>query len=258
MQIILSPSKTQNFDTSAALVTKSPRFLTKTAVLAKHLKSYSVTDLSKLMKMSNKLAEQTYADFQNWTIEHEANSQAKLKAAIYAYQGAAFSGFELSQYQAADLDYLDKHINIISGFYGLLSALDLIQAYRLELGLRLAFKNKQKQYKNLYEYWQQDINNALAEKGEMIINLASLEYSKIIDKKRFEIINIEFKVKKDNKLRTVGIYAKQQRGSFANWLMKNRIESTDALKKYENAGFRFKGAGSSQNSLLFVKNISTN
>ncbi len=258
MQIILSPSKTQNFYTGASLVTKSPRFLTKTAVLAKHLKSYSVADLSKLMKMSDKLAEQTYADFQNWTIEHEPSSQAKLGVAIYAYRGAAFSGFELSQYQADDLDYLDKHVNIISGFYGLLSALDLIQAYRLELGLRWAFKNKQKQYKNLYEYWQQDINNALAEKGETIINLASLEYSKIIDKKRLKIIDIEFKIKKDNKLKTVGIYAKQQRGSFANWLIKNRIESTEALKKYQNAGFRFEGIGSSQNSLLFVKNVNAN
>lgn len=257
MQIILSPSKTQSFNTKVSLNAKAPKFVNKTADLAKLLKTYSATDLAQIMKMSDKLAEQSYQNFQNWVIEHNPNSQPKLSPAIYAYQGAAFSGFELSEYQADDLDYLDKHINILSGLYGVLSPLDLIQAYRLELGLKLAFKIKQKQYKNLYEYWFEDINNSLAGKGKKIINLASLEYSKIIDKKRFEIVNIEFKVKKDNKLKTVGIYAKQQRGKFANWFVKNKIKSLNELNKYHSDGFEFEKIGSSQNNLLFIKNMDT-
>lgn len=253
MQVILSPSKTQSFDTQATAKAKLPKFLAKTENLVEHLKAYSVDELASLMKISDKLALQTFKDFKNWRTEYRPDSQTKFSAAIYAYQGVAFSGFELEQYSPDDLAFLDEHINILSGLYGVLSSLDLIQAYRLELGLKLVFEINQKQYKNLYDYWRNDINDILAQKTKIIINLASLEYSKIIDKKRFKVVNIEFKINKNNKLKTVAIYAKQQRGRFTNWIVKNKIESLQELEEYHNDGFEFRGLGSSLNNLLFVK-----
>ena len=252
MQIILSPSKTQSFSASNNLKSKLPVFLEKANDLAKILKGYSADDLATLMKMSSKLAVQTFTNYQAW----DANGLANGRQAIFAYQGAVYSGFDLENYSPEDFSFLDSHINILSGLYGVLSPLDLIQAYRLDVGQKLGFELDGIKYTNLYKYWSSDLNQYFLDRlepNEALLNLASLEYSKMLDKKLFNFVDLDFKVLKDNKLKTIGIYAKQQRGRMANWIVKRKINDIKSLENYTDDGFGFDGVGSSPEKLLFVK-----
>jgi len=255
MQIILSPSKTQSFSYNYRVKAKAPVFLDKANYLAEILKSYTKDQLAKLMNISSKLAEQSWQNFQNWDIEHLPSNSTP---AIHAYKGAVYSGFELEGYSSDDFDFLNSRVNILSGLYGVLAALDLIKPYRLDVGQKLEFVVDKKKYVNLYEYWGKEVNGYLAAKSqsdEVLLNLASNEYSKMISKKSFNFVEVDFKVLKDDKLKTIGIYAKQQRGRMANWIVKNRISDIKSMEKYRNDGFVFSEFGSSPSKLLFIKKL---
>ncbi len=263
MQIILSPTKTQAFSEvsglqAGQLTVSEPRFLKQTNALAKVLKQYSLKELESLMKISPRIAKHSSKAFESWRLEHKQIIPNETAPAISAYKGISFSGFELENYSSQDFEFANKHINILSGFYGVLSPLDVIRSYRLELGLSWSFEANGRSYRNLYDYWRDDVNDYLAEKlsgGDVLLNLASQEYAKIIDKKRFFMVTVDFKVIKDKKLKTVSVYAKQQRGRLANWIVKNRVEDIAEIKNYRNDGFSYESSLTQSGHILFTKKI---
>jgi len=261
MQVILSPTKTQVFsnvfkDESPRFMVRPPRFLSRTHALAELLKRLSVNELEKLMKISPKLAGATFEAVESWRLEHNQIIPNETAPAIFAYRGSSFSGFELDKYTTQDFEFANSYLNILSGFYGVLAPLDIIRSYRLELGLSWSFSVNGKVYKNLYDYWREDVNNYLVEKlssSDVLLNLASQEYSKIIDKKRFFIVTVDFKTLNNKKLKTIATFAKQQRGRLADWIVANRVENIAEIKDYSNDGFSYEPTLSQSGYILFIK-----
>ena len=256
--ILLSPSKTQDFLTpSPTKRSKKLIFPNETEQLSKVLKKLSKKELAELMHVSPKLAELTYGRFKNWN-GNFSSKDSGYKQALFAFKGDVYKAFDDEKYTADDISYMEKNIKIISGFYGLLTPLTNIKPYRLEMGTKLSFKVGVHEYKSLYQYWREVLTAKLMKEmqgDELLINLASVEYSKAIDLKQFgeRVVNIQFKVSKNGVPKTVAIFAKRQRGQMAYWVTKNRVETVAGLKKYRNDGFAFSKDLSSNNNLVFVK-----
>lgn len=255
MLILLSPSKTQDFE-NKPLITESkiPRFLPETTKLSKVMKEFSANDLSKLMKVSEKISELNFKRFQNWNAYFLQSENAK--QAIFAFKGDVYRGFDLDNWTMADYNFAENSLRIISGFYGLLTPQTLIKPYRLEMGTRLKFGK----YKNLYEFWREKLTKNLAidfesTNAKLILNLASVEYSKAINLAKFgdKVIDIDFKVMKNGEYKTIGIYAKRQRGEMSNWIIANKITHKNDLSDYSGSGFNFSRDLSETNRLVFVK-----
>ena len=254
MIVLLSPSKTQDFITPPSLFLqgKDLPFPQKTNFLADLLEEYSSEDLQKLMKISPKLAERTVQDFQEW------KNSRKEKPAISTFRGDVYRGFELKKYTEEDFSFLEKTVRILSGFYGMITPNTLIRPYRLEMGTRLSLSQAGKEYKNLVSFWKEDLTKKLAgevSSKEIIVNLASLEYSNALDLSAFgdQVLDIDFKVEKKGILKTIGIFAKRQRGRMANWIVQKRITETKHLEEYQNDGFVFTKDLSQERKMVFVK-----
>lgn len=255
MLILLSPSKTQDFE-NKPLITESKisRFLQETTKLSKVMKNFSATDLSKLMKVSEKIAKLNFDRFQSWNADFSQSENEK--QAIFAFKGDVYRGFDLENWTPEDYNFAESSLRIISGFYGIITPQTLIKPYRLEMGTRLKFGK----YKNLYEFWSEKLTKKLAKELEknnekIILNLASNEYSKAVNLAKFgdKVIDIYFKVMKNGKYKTIGIYAKRQRGKMANWVIENKITKKDDLVYYPDNNFKFSDKLSNNNGLVFVK-----
>lgn len=262
--ILISPSKTQDFSEEAPITSGvKPEFIKETKSLHKILKSYSSTRLSKLMKVSDKLAELNYERFQKWSSAFSKQTINKLgeynfKQSIFAFRGDVYSAFSDSTFSKGEINYMQDNLLILSGFYGLLKPLTFIRPYRLEMGTRINFSIKKTEYSNLYEYWRSILTASLAKSlksKELIINLASVEYSRVINFSEIENkkIDIKFQNMKNGKPKTIGIYAKQQRGRMSVWIIKNKVESIAGLKKYKNDGYVYSKKLSSDDELVFLK-----
>ncbi len=187
MKIILSPSKSQDFD-SPAPTEKGIELLfpTKTKLLVSNLQKYTKQDLMNTMSISEKLAELNKTRYQNW-------NKALEKQALFAFTGDVYQAFMDSLPSSKELTYLEKHVRIISGLYGVLTPLTLMKPYRLEMGRKIPITNKKEQYKNLYEFWRETVTDYFKQEDH-IINLASNEYSKVINESQLKakIITIVF------------------------------------------------------------------
>ena len=264
MLILLSPSKTQDF-TSAPLIYdfKNSEFLAETENLAKIMRKFSAKNLGKLMKISPKLSELNFQRFQNWNADfsREKNGDTyNFKQAIFAFKGDAYRGFDLDNWKKEEYNFAESSLRIISGFYGILTPQTLIKPYRLEMGTRLKFSIDGIEYPNLYKFWQEKLTNYILRDFEsrnagLILNLASVEYSKAINLAKFQdkVYNVDFKVLKNGEYKIVAIHAKRQRGEMSNWIIKNKIEKLADLSAYSNSGFSFSRDLSEQNRLVFVK-----
>ena len=254
MLFLLSPAKSLNFDidTSAGKST-IPSFLSDTENLISILKKISAQDLSQLMKISDKLASLNYQRFQDFTTPFTAKNS---KPAIFVFDGDVYDGIDVENYSKEDLDFAQCHLRILSGFYGALRPLDLIQPYRLEMGIAL----KNARGKNLYQFWQEKITNYLnAELSKSpentLLNLASEEYFSVVDTKKIKgrIINIIFKEKKGSDYKIVGIFAKKARGLMADFIIKNKITKAEMLKKFTINGYKFHPKFSDKNNWCFCR-----
>ena len=251
MLIVVSPAKKLGMDKKEVVGTATqPQFMDETKALVDILREKSSKDLQNLMKISEKLGdlnEQRYQDFETPFTPDNA------KQAIYAFQGDTYIGLDAETLSKDDAVYAQDHLRILSGLYGLLRPLDLMQAYRLEMGTKL----QNGQGKDLYQFWGDKITKSLNKdaKGAPVINLASNEYISAIqpDNLKGGMITPVFKEMKDNGPKVIGLFAKRARGMMARYIIQNRIEDTEHLKDFDVDGYQFQPKASSETELVFLR-----
>jgi len=250
---VVSPAKSLDFETQVDVKPTQPRLLECTNELIDVLRKKEPSDIKELMSISDNLAELNVSRYHQFEPEHNV---ANSKSSVFAFQGDVYQGLKAEEFDHGDLDYAQKHFRILSGLYGLLRPLDLIQPYRLEMGTKLAFDD----YKTLYDYWDTKILNLLiadlkAQGDNVLVNLASNEYFKSIDKKHPEVqvIDIEFKDWKSDKYKIVSFYAKKARGYMSRFIIQNRLTKVEELKEFNYEGYYFDPAESSEKKLAFKR-----
>jgi cytoplasmic iron level regulating protein YaaA (DUF328/UPF0246 family) len=241
MLFIISPAKSLDFNPQN-LPSKfsNPLFLQKSYELILNLRRKTEQDLKSLMKISDNLAKLNFERYKNFTLPFDINNS---KPALYVFNGDVYESIDVENYNQEDIQFAQNNLRILSGLYGVLKPLDLIQPYRLEMGTKL----QNSKGKNLYEFWQKDIVDYFNEEIEknnskFIVNLASNEYSNVIDQKNLQadLINITFKNNKDGIYKNIGIFAKRARGMMANFIIKNKVNNLDDLKLFNESGYKFK------------------
>lgn len=249
MILIISPSKTQDFSTTPCAAFTQTRQMDFSIELMSILKRKSEAQIATLMSLSEKLAKLNFDRFQSFQTPF---TLANAKQALLAFKGDVYNGIDASSLNEDDLNFAQGKVRMLSGLYGVLRPLDLIQPYRLEMGTKLA-NNKGK---NLYEFWGDDVSEVLNEdESELIINLASNEYFKSIDKKTLKanILNIAFKEKKGDVYKIIGIFAKRARGLMVNYIIRNRLNAPEALKDFTDEGYQFSSEYSSNSTWVFTR-----
>jgi uncharacterized protein len=254
MIILLSPAKSLNFETPIPPIKPTiPTFTQDSKKLADNFKKLSAQDLEKLMKISPKLAELNWQRFQEFSLPFTNKNS---KPALFLFDGDVYQAMEIAGYNQKDLEFAQNNLRILSGLYGALKPLDLMQAYRLEMGT----KTKAILGKSLPQFWQEKLANFLNselenQKEKTIINLASEEYSSAVDSKKInaQIINIIFKENKGDTYKTIGIFAKKARGLMANFIIKNKIEKSTDLKNFKIENYSFKKEFSDNSNWHFYR-----
>lgn len=250
MLILISPAKTLDYSTPNFKEFTHPDFPSDIKALVSVMKKKSAKEISELMHVSENLAvlnEERYKTFQKeFTTENS-------KQALLAFKGDVYTKIEVDSYTSDDFEFAQNHLRILSGLYGLLKPLDLIQPYRLEMGTRLETKKG----KNLYEYWDKKIAKAInvAASGRPIVNLASQEYFKAVDLKTLKtpVVNIHFKEFKNGTYQVIGLFAKQARGMMTDFAIKNRIENPQDLKSFNQEGYEFSSPMSGKSDWVFIR-----
>lgn len=238
MKILLSPAKSLNLERTLPIKKYTlPGFLDKTEVLAQKMKQASQSDLKEWMSISDKLAELNYTRFQEFNIEHHPQNA---RPAIFTFDGDVYDGVKAYELNEDDIHRLQDRLRILSGLYGILRPLDLMQPYRLEMGTKLNTKNAD----DLYQFWKETLTenlNAEIEKDELVVNLASQEYSKAINKSSIKGKWVEpvFKDYKNGKLKIISFYAKKARGFMTNYLAKIENPGYDDILKFNEEGYGF-------------------
>jgi len=253
MIILLSPAKTLDLSSVKHPAATQPRLLEDSKTLVKALKKKKATDLKKLMKVSDNIANLNVERFQSFTTPFtEENS----KPAILAFKGDVYTGLDADSFNKTELNFSQKYVRILSGLYGVLKPLDLMQPYRLEMGTSL----QTGKLKNLYEFWDNRITDLLNEdfkksKSTVFLNLASQEYMKSVQKDRLEgpLVNIHFKENRDGKLKVIAFNAKKARGAMTNLIVKNKIKSVSGLYGLVVNGYVYDENLSDKENLCFVK-----
>ena len=252
MKIVISPAKSLNFESKSPSEQYSqPIFLKEAERLNKILKKKSVRSLSKLMSISSALGQLNYERNQNWELPYDLKNA---KQAVFAFTGEVYRGLDANSIPVEDLNFLQDHLRILSGQYGILKPLDLMQAYRLEMGTKLKVGVKP----NLYKFWgdkiTKSINAELAE-GELFINLASNEYFKVIQAKdlKVPVITPVFKDFKNGEYKMIMTFAKLARGLMVRYIVDHKITDLDGLKGFNYNGYGFDQNLSSNSELVFTR-----
>ncbi|UYO75693.1 peroxide stress protein YaaA [Halomonas qinghailakensis] len=254
MLSVISPAKTLDFETpSTTEKVTQPDFLEHSKPLIDILRGYSPQQLSDLMGISDKLAGLNAARFADWQPPFTLDNA---KPAVQAFQGDVYTGLKANTFSDDDNRFAQKHLRILSGLYGLLRPLDLIQAYRLEMGTKLPNDAGN----DLYAHWKPTLthalNNAIEESGSnVLVNLASNEYFKAIDTKKLSarVITPVFKDEKNGSFKIISFYAKKARGLMSAWIIQQRINDPDQLTAFDVAGYRFDPAASQGDTLVFTR-----
>ncbi|WP_026950993.1 peroxide stress protein YaaA [Algoriphagus mannitolivorans] len=250
MLILISPAKTLDYSDPHIQKFTQPDFGSDVKTLVQAMKKKSAREIAELMDISENLAQLNEQRYKNFQKEFSFENS---KQALLAFKGDVYTKIDVDNYSFQDFEFAQNHLRILSGLYGLLKPLDLIQPYRLEMGTRLETKKG----KNLYEYWGTKIAKAinLAAEGEPIINLASQEYFKAVDLKalKSKVITIHFKEFKNGKYQIVGFFAKQARGMMTNFAIKNKITDPEALKAFHDEGYEFSEPQSNSEEWVFVR-----
>ena len=252
MKIIISPAKSLDFESKVPTdIYTQPRFLEQSKKLNKKLKTLSKKNLSDLMKISDDLSALNYERNQTWETPF---TKENAKQAIYSFTGAVFKGIDVNSLSAKKIPVLQERLRILSGLYGLLKPLDLIQPYRLEMGTRLKVGSTE----NLYKFWNDTLANSLNEEledDELLVNLASTEYFKALPKKTLKVpmITPVFKDLKNGEYKIVMTYAKMARGLMVRYIIDNDVKTIEGLKSFNIDKYRFSESLSSETELVFTR-----
>ncbi|MBN2347409.1 MAG: peroxide stress protein YaaA [Bacteroidales bacterium] len=254
MITIISPAKNLNFN--AQNVTDKytiPVFLEESEKIIKRLKTLSPKNIAALMNVSSKIADLNYSRFQQWQPDL---TLPEAKQAVLAFNGEVYNGLKAYTLTAADLDFAQDHLRILSGLHGILRPLDLIRPYRLEMSTKIKIGRKN----NLYEFWDKKIHKHLfnllaSHKEKIIINLASNEYAKaaLLNNFKQRVITPVFKELKDDQYNVITIYAKKARGLLTRYILKNRINDPQQLKMFEEEGYFYQENLSTKNEWVFTR-----
>lgn len=252
MKIVISPAKSLNFETAlpTSKYTES-EFLKESRQIQKVLKQQSPNDLAELMHISTKLADLNWQRNQDWKTPFTAGNA---RPAIYAFDGDVYTGLDAYSIPTEKLENLQNSLRILSGLYGILKPLDLMQAYRLEMGTKLPIGDD----KNLYEFWKSKVTKALnkeLEKDELFVNLASNEYFSAVCTKELKVpvITPDFKDYKDGKLKIISFFAKKARGMMVRYIIDTEAKTIDDLKGFNYDGYQFDATLSKGNHLVFTR-----
>ena len=254
MLTVLSPAKTLDYESpSITDQTSTPQFMDQSALLVDDARTMAPDDIRSLMGVSEAIASLNHERFMNWAPE---STTANAKQAILAFKGDVYTGLEAETMSTKDLEFAQVHLRILSGLYGLLRPLDLMQPYRLEMGLK--FSNQRG--KNLYEFWGERITDAintdLSSAGtETLVNLASNEYFKAVKTKSLnaDIITPQFKDLKNGQYKMISFFAKKARGVMARYIIDNQLTDPEQLKSFTGSGYYFSAEQSSGNNLVFLR-----
>lgn len=253
MILILSPAKSLDFRRpSPSAKISEPFFEEEKNILLKHLIKLNQEDLEELMGISKSLAKLNHSRFNEMFY---SSNEVPMRQAIFAYNGEAYRGLNAKSFSENDLDFAQTHLRILSGFYGLLRPLDLIQPYRLEMGVKLKIFN----YSNLYEFWEDKItsklNADLTIAGKYLINLASDEYSKVINRKKLnaKIITPVFYDKHNGVYKMITVYAKNARGAMSNFVIKNKITKPEDIKDFNLNNYKYSAEMSKDEKFVFLR-----
>lgn len=253
MKLITAPSKTQQFNGRTYAEHSLPTLLEQTKVLSSLLKLIDRQELSRLMKISDRLTESTYKLIQSFS---HPFSPDNAKQALFTFQGAAYSAITAEAYTKEQLHHAQEHLFILSGFYGILRPLDLMQPYRLEMGCSISAGKAA----SLYRFWQTPITNIInqslrEDSDKILINLASKEYSRVVDQKSLqgEMVTITFKQLHKGKFRTIPIHAKKARGLMIHFVISQQIDKAAKLKKFNLDGYCFSKEDSTATEWVFLK-----
>jgi uncharacterized protein len=256
MITVISPAKTLDFETpSPTRLATVPDFLDESAMLIRKLRSISQKQLMSLMDISQDLAKLNVARYLQF--EEGASAQGT-KQALLAFDGDVYSGIEAPNFSEADFEFAQAHLRILSGLYGLLRPMDLIQPYRLEMGTRLKVGRKS----NLYQFWDdritQRLNEAIAQSGSpVLVNLASQEYFGAVNTNalKAKLIVPLFLDRKGSDYKVVSFWAKKARGKMTAWIIANRLDEVDELKDFDQWGYRFNPGLSDETNWTFTREI---
>ena len=245
MKIIFSPSKEMReeniFEDKEIEFTES-KFKDKTNILINTLKEKSISEIENIMKLKGELLNDTYKDIQDY-------ENLKYIPAISLYYGVSFKELELEDYSEKSLKYLQNNLLVLSAFYGISLPFDLIKKYRLDMTIPIIDKG-------LYNFWKKDINEYISnilDNDEILLNLASSEFSKLIDNKKTPMINLDFKEEKDGTYKSISTYSKKARGQFLNYLIKNQVSNIENIKKMELNGYSLNEELSDKKNFIFTR-----
>jgi cytoplasmic iron level regulating protein YaaA (DUF328/UPF0246 family) len=254
MLVVISPAKNLDYDTPAATeVYTQPEMLDDSQTLITHCQTLSPATIGSLMKISDKLAGLNADRYASWHTPFDINNS---KQALLAFNGDVYTGIDANSFSQEDFNYAQQHLRILSGLYGVLRPLDLMQAYRLEMGTKLSIGDS----KNLYQFWDerisQKLNEAIDIQGDnVLVNLASNEYFKAV---KFKTLNAEiytpvFQDCKNGQYKVISFFAKKARGMMARYILQNQLTQVSQLQQFDSAGYQFSTEKSKGNTLVFTR-----
>jgi cytoplasmic iron level regulating protein YaaA (DUF328/UPF0246 family) len=254
MLIVVSPAKTLDYESPVSIKKYSqPVFMKQSAELIELLREYTPKKLAKLMSISDKLAELNVNRYEAW--EPKATKK-NARQSLLAFKGDVYVGIDAASFKEADFDFAQEHLRILSGLYGLLRPLDLMQPYRLEMGTKLDGPHGN----NLYDFWADSITDALNKqlkksKSEVLLNLASKEYfsSVVPSKLNAKVISPEFKDFKNGKYKIISFFAKKARGTMSGWIIRKKVTDSRKLRKFAEDGYRFDAEQSTEDKPVFLR-----
>ncbi len=254
MLIVISPAKRLNLEPQKQTKNHTlPDFLDQSQTLVERLRKFSRPQLASLMGISDNLADENYERYIDW---HTPFTPDNAKPALLKFDGDVYTSLEAETFKKREFDFAQKHLRILSGLYGSLRPLDLIQAYRLEMGTKLSGRG----WNNLYDFWGAQIAESLNDafpprESRCLVNLASNEYFKAVDKKVLdgEVITPAFKEEKSGKLRVVSVFAKKARGLMTGFLIRNRITDPEHIKTFNLDGYRYNPRESTERNWVFSR-----
>jgi len=254
MLLLISPAKKLDMQTPATVAEcAQPQFAERATELVGDLRMKSADELAALMKISANLAELNQRRYHDWRLPFTLENA---KQALFAFRGDVYAALDADSLDAAEVGFAQRHLRILSGLYGLLRPLDLMQAYRLEMGTRLPNAHG----RDLYAFWADAltrvINDELAGHAHKVaVNLASGEYARAVHWQSIagDVLNIHFKEQKDDGYRVIGIHAKRARGLMCRYAIENKVENPQALQGFDAAGYRFRPDMSSPCDWVFVR-----
>lgn len=254
MIIILSPSKTlDSIKVKEKPNASQPNFLAQSEILVKRLRKLKMDDLKELMGISPTLARLNFERYLKWQLPFDERNS---NPSILTFKGDVYEGIDVKDFTKDDLEFAQQSVRILSGLYGVLKPMDLMQPYRLEMGTKIDINKSN----NLYEFWQKTLTDHFdklleSDKENTLVNLASNEYSKAINIKKLKgnVITPVFKEHKGNEYKTIAIYAKRARGLMTRFAIKNRLEKVEHLKTFAEEGYVFSPQQTKGNTWVFVR-----